>query len=135
MKPHELFREPGLGLPFLALSINIAVICWAWWIVMPAKSSPRITLLSQNKFSDPQATTIEILPSGDALLNGRMVPGLSELNSQLRVSASTQSGAVIKVPQSLPSAKLVEILGLCNRAGYTELAISVLDGNTTAAAQ
>ena len=111
----------------LALGINLAVVAWAWWIVLPRAPAPKITILSSSAVQgNSSAVSVEILASGDVYLDGKPLAQGSSLQGALTDQVDTQAAVVVRVPESLKSGKLVEVLSACNRAGFTELAVSVL---------
>jgi biopolymer transport protein ExbD len=127
MRAQYWLREPSLGLPLLALGINLAVVAWTWWVVLPQTPAPKITILSSSPIQTNSLTvSVEILASGEVLLDGKPLVQGSNLQAELVNQVDTQAAVVVRVPESLKSGRLVEALSACNRAGFTELAISVL---------
>jgi biopolymer transport protein ExbD len=132
MRAQYWLRDPSLGLPLLALGINLAVVAWAWWAVRPQTPAPKITILSSSAVQpNSPAVSVEILDSGEVLLDGRRLAQGSSLQAELTNHVDTQAAVIVRVPESLKSGKLVEVLSGCNRAGFTELAISVLVSTET----
>jgi biopolymer transport protein ExbD len=70
--------------------------------------------------------TIEMAADGAIALDGSLIP-LEELGTRLRlaVSARAQRSVILKADKRLPYGKVVEVMGLCQVAGITEIAVAV----------
>jgi len=70
--------------------------------------------------------TIEMAADGAIALDGSLIP-LEELGTRLRsaVAARAQRSVILKADKRLPYGKVVEVMGLCQVAGITEIAVAV----------
>jgi biopolymer transport protein ExbD len=120
VKAHYLAREPGLAIPFVALAINVLLL-----LAVGAQlhsGSGRLNL-SMNDNTAPGAPQISIARDGTISFNGSPMSSTAELEFHLSAISANTKALIIETPPTLPSSRLTEILQLCNRAGFNDIAL------------
>ena len=122
MKPHYLAREPALAIPLVAIAINVLFLMFVG--AQLRASNSRINLMIEQHAAAPNAQLV-LSTNGAATLNGSAMANLQELEFHLSAMASNGNNIAVQVPPNIPSDRLTEILQTCNRAGFTDIALSV----------
>lgn len=117
MKPHYLLHEPGLGLPLVALAVNLLVITalWQW----SARDAQRVSIGWSSTAPPSAVPQIQLTGTGQLELNN--VPVNSREDLQFRLSALSANGNQVRVEFSpdLPSDQLSDVLRICSQSGFT----------------
>jgi biopolymer transport protein ExbD len=122
VKSHYIAREPALFLPFVALTANLLLLLFIGDQVQMA--SGRINLALNEKTTVAGAELV-ISQTGTASLNGSPMSSVQELQFHLSALSANSNRLAVITPPNIPAQRLAEILQACNRAGFTNIALSV----------
>lgn len=123
MRPHYLAREPALAIPFVAIAANLLLLLFVSGQLRSTTARLNLRMEAGAPFSS--ASQLVITTSGTAVLNGSAMSNLQELELHLSGIASNSSGLAVQVPANISGERLAEALRTCNRAGFTDVALSV----------
>lgn len=122
MKAHYLAREPGLGIPFVALLANVVLLIYVS-AQLPAAAG-RLNLVIQQQDGAIKAQIV-ISDAGIPMLHGSAMATLQELEFHLSALSVNGNGISVQVPPNVPSQRLADILQTCSRAGFTDVGLTI----------
>lgn len=119
MKPHYLARNPGWGLPLVALLLNAAAIAY---FHQPVQEKANLVI---GVGEVPQAKEPRLLVLAPELyeVNGQTYSSANDLEFKLTALATEGSAIRILTRADVPAEELTRVLQMCNGAGFTQLAL------------
>lgn len=125
MKTHYLAREPGLAIPFLALFTNVLVVATTAWLLQTSSQHAHLAVFSgiDTETINTNIPVLKIRSPGDFVFQEQAILTLDDLRFKLSATASKGSALLIWVVPGLDSQYLIQVLELCNRSGFTDIAL------------
>jgi hypothetical protein len=124
-KGHYLTREPGLALPGAALVLNFVLIVLLLFESRAMKKNVHIAFSSGRPTLNERghAPTLEVSAGESFRLDGQEIATLADLEFRLEGRASAGSALILRLDAAASAARLTEILNVCTRTGFTNIAI------------
>lgn len=122
MRPHYLAREPGLGIPFVALIANVLLLLYVGAQLHASSGRLNLAMRQQTDFDKAQ---VVVSATGVTMLNGSPMGSLQELEFHLSALSANSNGISVEVPPNVPSQRLADVLQACSRAGFTDVALAI----------
>jgi biopolymer transport protein ExbD len=130
-RKHFLLQQPGLGLPMVALVLNVL---WLGFLLVELRGQkPLLRVATTAPPAARQMVRLEVRSETDFRVDGEPVGTVADLEFRLGGKIAASNQLAVRVGPGVSGAAVVQVLEACSRAGFGRVSLDTAE--TTASAR
>lgn len=118
---HYLWRQPGLGMPAVALALALVGIILL--LLQTRAERPSLLLGTRGVGSGVATVRVEVRAADDFRVDGERLATLTDLEFRLGGRSGPDAALELHLMPGVPGDALVGVLDACSRAGFAKVAL------------